>query len=160
MKLHKTRNNIPSNARSAVIETLNARLAESIDLALVTKQAHWNLRGKNFIGVHEMLDGFRAQIDIYTDAIAERVVQLGGTALGTSQTVVEGTKLKPYPLDISKVEDHLAALADRYGSVANDVRAAIDSTDEAGDSDSADILTNFSKELDKALWFIEAHIEA
>jgi len=85
-------------------------------------------------------------------------VQLGGVEAGSLQAVVEATSLAPYPLDISKVEDHLEALADRYGKVANAVRAGIDSADDAGDVDSADILTAYSRALDKALWFIEAHI--
>lgn len=150
---------LKSNAKAAVIDVLNARLADAIDLALITKQAHWNLKGPNFIGVHEMLDPMRAAIDNHVDIIAERVAQLDGIALGTSQVVAKATTLEAYPIDIRKVADHLAALADRYAALANQVREDIDTTDEAGDADTADILTNFSRELDKDLWFIKSHLE-
>src|SRR5690606_25104756 len=150
---------LKANAKSAVIDVLNARLADSIDLALSTKQAHWNLKGPNFIAVHEMLDPMRAAIDNHVDIIAERIAQLDGTPLGTSQAIAKATSLEPYPTDIKKVTDHLAALAERYGKLANQVREDIDTTDEAGDADSADILTAFSRDLDKNLWFIKSHLE-
>ena len=159
VKTHKTRNDMPSNAKSTAISLLNQNLATLIDLALITKQAHWNLKGSNFIGVHEMLDGFRDTIDEHVDIIAERVVQLGGTAFGTTQTVAESSKLKAYPTDIYKVHDHLLALIERYGDAANDMRKAIDEADEAGDADTADIFTAASRDLDKNLWFLEAHIQ-
>lgn len=150
---------LKANAKSAVIDILNARLADAIDLALLTKQAHWNLKGIQFIAVHEMLDLFRSAIDLHADTIAERVAQLDGIALGTTQVVAKATTLAPYPTDIRKVPDHLAALADRYAALANQVREDIDATDEAGDADAADILTAFSRELDKDLWFIKSHLE-
>lgn len=159
MKNHPTKNDLKSNAKSVAVELLNARVADCIDLALLTKQAHWNLKGRQFIGVHEMLDGFRTQVDAYVDTMAERVVQLGGTALGTTQTTAKSTSLTPYPVDIYSVPDHLHALIDSYGKAANNVRKSIDQSDEAGDADTADIFTEVSRGLDKALWFLEAHVQ-
>ena len=156
---YKSKNDLKSNAKSVSIALLNTRLADAIDLALLTKQAHWNIKGSNFIALHEMIDGFRTELDDHVDTMAERVVQLGGTALGTTQAVGKATTLAPYPTDIYDQGAHLAALIERYGQVANSVRAAIDETGNAGDADTADLLTAFSRALDKALWFLEAHVQ-
>src|SRR6478672_7061342 len=107
MKMHQTRNDLQSNTKTVAIELLNARLADSIDLALLTKQAHWNLKGPNFIALHEMIDGFRTELDDHVDTMAERIVQLGGTALGTTQEVARATSLAPYPTDIYRERSHL-----------------------------------------------------
>jgi starvation-inducible DNA-binding protein len=159
-KLRPSKNDLPSNAKSAVIDMLNARVADSIDLALATKQAHWNLKGMSFIGVHELLDKLRGAVDLYVDSMAERAVQLGGVALGTAQTVEKKTALPPYPTDIQSVKDHLTALVERYGQVANAVRANIDEADEAGDAGSSDLFTEVSRGLDEWLWMLEAHLAA
>ena len=159
MSTYQSRNDLSANTKTVSIGVLNARLAEAIDLALLTKQAHWNIKGPNFIALHEMIDGFRTELDEHVDTMAERVVQLGGTALGTTQAVASATTLKPYPTNIYTSTDHLVALVERYGKVASAVRGAIDETDSAGDVDTADLLTAFSRALDKALWFLEAHLQ-
>src|SRR5262249_42026664 len=134
MKTHSTRNDLQSNAKTVSTGTLNTLLAASIDLALLTKQAHWNIKGPHFIALHEMIDGFRTEIDGHVDTMAERVVQLGGTALGTTQVVAKTTTLAPYPTDIYTSKDHLAALIERYAGVANSVRGAIEETANVGDA--------------------------
>ncbi len=149
---------LESNTRSEIAGLLNARLADGIDLALLTKQAHWNLKGPGFIGVHLMLDGFRKELDEHVDTVAERIAQLGGIALGTTQTTAAATSLKPYPTDIVPVKDHLDALIERYADTANLVREAIDASDEAGDAGTADLLTAYSRMLDKALWFLQSNL--
>jgi starvation-inducible DNA-binding protein len=150
---------LASNTKTAMIDLLNARLADAIDLSLITKQAHWNLKGPTFIAVHEMLDMFRDGLDAHTDTIAERVAQLDGIALGTVQTVGKGTSLDAYPTDIRKIPDHLNALVARYAAVSKSAREGIDTADEAGDADTADILTAFSRDVDKYLWFLKSHLE-
>jgi starvation-inducible DNA-binding protein len=154
MTEHKTHNDTDSNAKKVAIDLLNARVADGIDLALITKQAHWNLKGRQFIGVHEMLDKLRTDMDEYNDTMAERVVQLG-----TSQVIGKQSKIKAYPTEISRIEDHLNALIERYGQFANDVRKNIDESDDAGEPDTADIFTEVSRGVDKWLWFLEAHME-
>ncbi len=155
--LHNTRNN--QNAKAVSIELLQARLADAIDVALITKQAHWNLKGPQFIGVHLMLDKFRDEQDEYVDEMAERITQLGGTARGTVQEVGKKTALEPYPVNIYQVSDHIHALIDRYATFANAIRANIDEVDEAGDPDTADLFTEVSRGIDKQLWFLEAHTQ-
>ncbi|MBN9457461.1 MAG: DNA starvation/stationary phase protection protein Dps [Bosea sp.] len=149
---------LASNTKTKVVGLLNERLADGIDLALLTKQAHWNLKGPGFIGIHLMLDGFRDDLDIHVDTVAERVAQLGGIALGTTQSTASASSLKAYPTDIISVQDHLAALVERYADAGNKVREAIDACDEAGDADSADILTAYSRMLDKSLWFLQSNL--
>lgn len=149
---------LASNTKSQIAGLLNARLADGIDLALLTKQAHWNLKGPGFIGVHQMLDGFRKELDDHVDTVAERIAQLGGIAFGTTQTTAASTSLKPYPTEIVSVRDHLDALIMRYAETANLVREAIDASDEAGDAGTADLLTGYSRMLDKALWFLQSSL--
>ena len=150
---------LKSNTKTAMIELLNARLADSLDLSLAVKQAHWNLKGPTFIAVHELLDMLRAHLDVHTDTVAERVMQLDGVALGTTQTVGDKTALAAYPTDIKKVADHVGALVERYGALAKSVREAIDTADDAGDAGTADIFTAMSRDLDKDLWFLKSHLE-
>ncbi|WP_226573963.1 DNA starvation/stationary phase protection protein Dps [Acuticoccus sediminis] len=148
---------LSANARTVSVDCLQAILADGIDLALLTKHAHWNLKGSRFIALHEMLDGFRSDLDGHVDATAERIVQLGAVAEGSVQAVAASTRLPVYPDALRAEEDHLAALAERYAALVGAVREGIDQTGGAGDAVTADILTGFARSLDKALWLVEAH---
>lgn len=150
---------LSDNARKTSISELNARLADTIALGLAVKQAHWNVKGPNFIAVHELLDTLHTNLREHVDVMAERVQQLDGVAVGTAQKVASASELQDYPTDLTRAEDHLRALCDRYRDLGERLRTGIDATDEAGDADTADILTAASRTVDKDLWFMASHLE-
>jgi len=157
-KLYATRIDLAEELRVKVIEILNQTLAATLDLKTQTKQAHWNVKGMDFLQLHELFDEMATELEEYIDMVAERVTALGGTALGTARIAAESSILPEYALDAVSGKDHVTALADRYGAYAKHVRVAIDQTDELGDADTADLYTEISRAIDKRLWFLEAHL--
>jgi starvation-inducible DNA-binding protein len=73
------------NAIKSMITLLNARVADAIDLKLAVNQARWNIRGPGFIALHELFDQIATRVDDHADVMAERLIQLGGHAAGTTQ---------------------------------------------------------------------------
>ena len=158
MPLFPTRNDLPEATRAKVCDTLNQLLAETFDLYSQTKQAHWNVKGRDFIQLHKLFDELAATLEGPVDEIAERITALGGVAKGTVRMSGNNSKLPEYPLDAIEGMQHVKLLSDRYAALAKAMRAAIDSTDATGDKDTADLCTQVSRELDKSLWFLEAHL--
>ena len=157
--MHPTSNDLPKKTRRAMCDLLNARLADAIDLRLQAKQAHWNVKGPQFIALHELFDKLYDVVGEYVDELAERAVQLGGTAQGTLQAVAKHSLLDVYPPATSAGHDHLKLLAKALAKFGTSVRHAIDAAAKAGDADTADLFTEISRGNDKQLWFIEAHLE-
>lgn len=159
MTTFSTRNSLPIETRQTVIGLLNQALADLTDLYSQTKQAHWNVKGMNFIALHELFDEFAETVEGHIDTVAERVTALGGVANGTIRMAAGASKLPEFP-HVFEGRAVVEALADRYGQVGASVRAAIDSADRAGDADTADLFTGLSRDLDQQLWFLEAHLQA
>jgi starvation-inducible DNA-binding protein len=156
-KLYPTKNDLPETSRREAVALLNQRLAECIDLQAQSKQAHWNVKGPSFIALHKLFDDINADVGGYADLLAERVVQLGGVAEGTAGVVAKRSALPDYPLTISSGLDHVAALSDALAAFGRTARIGIEEMNELEDADSADILTEISRGIDKWLWFVEAH---
>jgi starvation-inducible DNA-binding protein len=158
--MFKTKNDLPEGVRAQAIELLNARLADSIDLQTQTKQAHWNVKGPNFIALHELFDKINEEVEDYVDDIAERLVQLGGVAEGTARLVAKRTSLAEYPSNAVDGRSHVEALASALAAFGKLVRKAINEANDLGDLDTADLFTEVSRGIDKWLWFVEAHLQA
>jgi starvation-inducible DNA-binding protein len=157
--MYKSKIDLPEKVRRNVITILNDLLAEAIDLQSQVKQAHWNVKGPHFIALHELFDKISEAVLEHIDEIAERVTSLGGTAEGTVAVAAKRSKLKNYPLSITAGKDHLFYLSTQISVFGKAVRTAIDETDKLGDADTADLFTGISRELDKYLWFVEAHLQ-
>jgi starvation-inducible DNA-binding protein len=156
-RFYETKSDLPEATRREVVDLLNARLADCIDLAAQCKQAHWNVKGQSFIALHELFDDIHAAVDEYADLIAERIVQLGGIAEGTVGVVAQRTTLTDYPLVLTKGSEHVSALSDALAGFGRAVRIGIDEMNDLKDAGSADVLTEISRGIDKWLWFVEAH---
>jgi starvation-inducible DNA-binding protein len=156
-KLHPTLNDLGENVRLASVTLLNATLVDLIDLTNAVRMAHWTVRGPQFAALHALFGDFYEKLGAEVDDVAERVVQLGGTPDGTTQLVGARTRLAPCDAATRDGLAHVAALAERYATLARHTRAAVDEAAAAGDADTADLLTGTSRMLDKALWMLEAH---
>lgn len=157
--MYKTKIDLSEKIRRNVAVILNDRLADAIDLQSQIKHAHWNVKGPNFIALHALFDKISDLALEQIDEIAERITSLGGTAEGTVAVAAKRSKLKNYPLSITAGKDHLFYLSTQMSVYGKALRAAISDTDELGDADSADLFTGMSREIDKYLWFLEAHLQ-
>lgn len=157
--LHKSRISLPEKKRLQVIDILNKTLASTADLYAQLKQAHWNVKGMEFIALHKLFDELAEEIEEQVDIIAERITSLGGTALGTLQEAVKNTALRKYPINIYKAKDHIEHLAHNFAILGEKSRTNIDITEELDDMGTNDLYIDLVRLLDKSLWFIEAHIQ-
>lgn len=157
--MHKTKIDMDEATREQVVDILNRSLADAADLKSQAKQAHWNVKGMNFIALHELFDRVATEVDTHVDDLAERVTTLGGTAFGTVRLAAKNSSLAEYPHEITDGTAHVDALSAALADFGKKVRKNIDDTDQLGDKDTADLYTGISRSIDKLLWFVEAHIQ-
>ena len=150
---------VPAPARTTLVNLLNQRLADMIDLFNQTKHAHWNVKGPGFIALHELSDDIAERVEEHCDLLAERVVALGGTAEGTTRQASSRSAISEYDLSAVDGEQHVKALARQVAALAASVRVAIQTSADASDPTTADLFTGVSRALDKDLWFLEAHLQ-
>jgi starvation-inducible DNA-binding protein len=158
--MYETENDISKNSRAELNALMNQRLASAVDLQLQMKQAHWNVKGPSFIGLHELFDKVDEAVENYVDMIAERIVQLGGIAEGTVRVAASRTRLAEYPLQIAEGMAHVKAVARALSTFGKEARTTIDEANALDDADTADLFTEISRGIDKWLWFVEAHSQA
>ncbi len=159
-KTYETENDISLKRRSELNTLMNQRLSDAIDLQMQMKQAHWNVKGPSFIGLHELFDKVGEGVESYVDMIAERIAQLGGIAEGTVRISATRSRLEEYPLTIADGLAHVEAVAKALSTFGHEARNTIEQAGELEDADTADLFTEISRGIDKWLWFVEAHSQA
>lgn len=158
--MHPTRVPVAENVRAQLAAVLNDRLADTLDLHARLKHAHWNVKGPNFIALHEMFDEMAAGIFANADDIAERLAAFGGSPDGLPAGVAKRSALPPYPLNIHEGRATLEALAVAFAAASKHAGAAIALAGELNEPVTQDLFTEIAAGLDKNLWFIEAHLQA
>ena len=152
-----TKNDLPQDKRQKMVKLLNQLLADGSDLYSQLKQAHWNVKGVHFFALHELFDKAALAVEPFIDQLAERAVQLGGVAEGTVRMAAKSSSLQEYPVGAEEGSLHVEAVASALAAYAKVVRKGIDTSADAGDMGTSDLLTGLVQELDKYLWFVESH---
>ncbi len=158
-KMISSHNDLPQDTRQQMVQLLNQQLADTFDLFSQTKQAHWNVKGSDFYQLHELYDELAGQLVEFVDLIAERATALGGVAAGTARMAASATRLDEFSSSPVGSMESVRMLVERYAALAQSTRQGIDRADQAKDRDTADLFTEISRELDKSLWFLEAHVQ-
>ena len=158
--LFPTRIDLSADTREHVVAMLNRQLATLTDLFTQTKHAHWNVKGPHFWGLHKMFDELAEGVEEHVDEVAERITALGGRAKGTARMAAANSRLEEFPEGTHAGLEVVNVMADRYAVAGKEARAGIAQADEHGDADSADLLTEVSRYLDKSLYFLESHLQA
>lgn len=150
---------LPVKVRKALCESLRGVLTDGLDLYLQIKVAHWNIKGPQFAALHPLFDTFAADLAGRTDEIAERVLTLGGLAVGTARHVARKSRLPDYPQEVTKDMEHVRLLADRIGTWLEGARAMRTEAMDAKDDDTADLMTETVSMFEKHAWFLHATLE-
>jgi starvation-inducible DNA-binding protein len=142
-----------------MVDLCNQQLADSLDLYSQAKHAHWNVKGKDFFQLHALFDALATNVLGHVDLIAERATALGGYATGTARMAAATSALREYPSDAVDGPDHVRALVERFAAYAASTREAIDAAADGGDQSTSDMFAEVSRQTDKDLWFLEAHLQ-
>lgn len=151
----KNKNTLPDERQTKLIELLNRRLADAIDLQLQSRQAYWNIKGPNFLSLRELFDKVANGVEEYTNLIAGHIALLGGTAEGTAQAVTGRSSLEGNLLVPADGNSYIDALATTITVFGKHVRYASEQAAELKDADTAAILTEIARGIDTWLWFVE-----
>jgi starvation-inducible DNA-binding protein len=155
-----SRIDLSEHVRKHASALLQARLSDALDLEAQAKQAHWNVKGPHFLQLHQLFDAAHDAAEEFVDLLAERITTLGHVADGRVATTSAATTLYGYPLEAAGGEAHLKALSASIAAFGKAAREAIDQASTIGDADTADLFTQISRETDKQLWLLEAHLQA
>lgn len=146
--------------RAAGIERyLTPVVRDLVALAVNGKQAHWHVRGANFIGVHEFLDDLVDHAQEGADEVAERVVALGLPVDARLASVAEKSSLPGLSAGFQQSEDTIREVIANLDAAIATVYAAIDGLGDI-DLPSQDIVIGLARQLDKDRWFLNSHIAA
>ncbi len=154
--MHDSPNPLSPDARTAICEALLTVLIDGLDLQSQIKVAHWNIKGPHFVALHPLFDGFATDIAARNDEVAERVLTLGGLAVGTSRHVAKHSSLPEYPQDVTQDLEHVRLLTARIEAYLGTVRRSRDVADEHADQDTVDLLTEIVQVFEKHAWFLRA----
>ncbi len=126
-------------------------------LVIDGKQAHWHIRGENFIAVHELLDKVVKHAQKYADLAAERTVALGLPIDARIQTVAAKSSLPQMKDGFQNYGPMIQQVVASLDAAVATVRKAVEGLDDI-DQSSQDVAIEIERGLVEDRWFLAAHL--
>jgi len=143
------------NARKALVDSLNALLADSFALYLKTKSFHWHVRGANFRDLHLLFDEQATAVFALTDLIAERVRKNGADTLTSIGAIAAKSAIADQDsttLDAAVMIREL--IADNETYIAR-LRTTKEAAGAAGDNATDGIIDDWTDQAQQRVWFLK-----
>ncbi|QHL89976.1 DNA starvation/stationary phase protection protein [Sphingomonas changnyeongensis] len=150
----KTPTDLASNATKSVADALNSVLADAFALYLKTKNFHWHVSGPHFRDYHELMDQQASEILAVTDDIAERVRKIGNTTLRSIGDIARRQTIADNDADFVTPQDMLAELRDDNLKLVQQIRAAREAAETAGDTATSSMADDWIDQAEKRAWFL------
>ncbi len=149
---------LDEDKKKAIVELLQRILSDEYVLNTATKGAHWNVAGIHFSELHKFLEKQYQQLSEITDAVAERVLQLGYKAETVIANYLKLTRLKDEPA-IGKAEELLAGLVEKQETLIRELRQDIKKIqDDYEDEGTSDFLTGIMEQHEQMAWMLRVHL--
>ncbi|MFT4231314.1 MAG: DNA starvation/stationary phase protection protein [Leucobacter sp.] len=141
---------------TGVAQYLSPVVHDLVALAVNGKQAHWHVRGANFMGVHEFLDQVVAHAQDGADEVAERIVALGLPVDARIGTVAARTTTPELSDGFQQSDVTVREVVAQLDAVLETLYTAVKGLDDI-DLVSQDIVIGLAQQFDKDRWFLFSH---
>ncbi len=150
---------VAAEVRERLVDLLNRRLADAVDLYTQTQQAHWNVRDARGRELHDLFEQLAARAQAHADLLAEHVKALGGIALGTARIAARASRMPEYPLLPITAQQHLEALAERVAQYGESLRTAMIRARDMRAPATEELCGDLAGDAGMQLWMLEAHLQ-
>tara|TARA_A100001015_G_C15036010_1_gene736253 strand:+ start:313 stop:762 length:450 start_codon:yes stop_codon:yes gene_type:complete len=138
------------------IEALRHVLGDTYVLAVKTQNAHWNLEGESFIGLHLLLERQYKELVTAIDVVSERIRALGDVSPGDMATFIALARLQEEKSLVDPRESILK-LADDHTRLSTLLEEHIAILEPDNDYGTIDLFTDRIRDHDHEAWLLRAH---
>lgn len=149
---------LAEDARRVGVDNLNQLLADTITLRDLYRKHHWQASGPTFYLLHLLFDKHYREQDGLVDALAERVMTLGGVSVAMAADVAEATLIPRPPKGRERSAEQFARLLHAHEVILEEARAMARYAERDGDVGTGDLITSdVIRTNETQVWFMAAH---
>jgi len=150
---------ISEENRNHVANTLQKILTDEMVIYVKTRNAHWNVEGKDFYNKHKMFEAQYEEIAQLADDVAERIRTIGHFAIGSLKGFLDNTQLSEDNISRNKGNDYINALLNDHESLIISIRSQLNELDNKfKDASTTDFVTGLLETHEKMAWMLRSHL--